>query len=53
MDLRVPLRFRLSDETLRGDYVELKMKMGEQQRMIDEQNEMLDEAQVLIQKLVV
>ena len=29
VDSHTLLRFRLSDETLRGDYIELKMKMGD------------------------
>ena len=42
----------LSDDHLRSDYVDLKTKV-EEQRIIEEQNEMLDEAQELMQQLKV
>ena len=44
---------RLSDEKLWKDYFELKEQLGEKQRIIDEQNEMLDEAQTLMRQLMV
>lgn len=42
---------RLSDEKLWNDYQELQMKITSQQQIIDSQNEMLDEAQSLMQQL--
>lgn len=44
---------RLSEEKLLKDYLDLKAKVESQQRLIDQQNEMLDEAQELMQQLKV
>ena len=44
---------RLSDEKLLNDYQDLKLKVEEQQQLITSQNEMLDEAQSLLQELKV
>ena len=44
---------RLSDEKLLNDYQDLKLKVEEQQQLITSQNEMLDEAQSLLQQLKV
>lgn len=44
---------RLSDEKLLIDYQDLKLKVEEQQQLITSQNEMLDEAQSLLQELKV
>ena len=44
---------RLSDDKLWKDYFELEEQLGEKQRIIDEQNEMLDEAQTLMRQLMV
>lgn len=42
---------RLSDGKLLNDYQELKTKVESQQNLIDNQNEMLDEAQSLLRQL--
>ena len=39
------------DEKLLSDYTNLQERVAEQQQIIDSQNEMLDEAQVLMQQL--
>lgn len=44
---------RLSDEKLLNDYQDLKLRVEEQQQLITSQNEMLDEAQSLLQELKV
>ena len=44
---------RLTDEKLLNDYQDLKLKVEEQQQLITSQNEMLDEAQSLLQELKV
>ena len=43
----------MTDEKLLNDYQDLKLKVEEQQQLITSQNEMLDEAQSLLQQLKV
>ena len=43
----------MTDEKLLNDYQDLKLKVEEQQQLITSQNEMLDEAQSLLQELKV
>lgn len=45
------MKSSVSDEKLRSDYANLQEKVAEQQKVIDNQNEMLDEAQVLMRQL--
>lgn len=49
----IALICRLSDGKLLSDIQDLQSKVGEQQTIIDSQNEMLDEAQLLLQQLKV
>ena len=45
------MKSSVSDEKLLSDYTNLQERVAEQQQIIDSQNEMLDEAQVLMQQL--
>lgn len=45
------MKSSVSDEKLLSDYTNLQERVAEQQQVIDSQNEMLDEAQVLMQQL--
>lgn len=45
------MKSSVSDEKLLSGYTNLQERVAEQQQIIDSQNEMLDEAQVLMQQL--
>ena len=45
------MKSSVPDEKLLSDYTNLQERVAEQQQIIDSQNEMLDEAQVLMQQL--
>ena len=47
------LSYSLSDERIMNDYQQLKSKVASLQQTIDNQNEMLDEAQSIMQQLKV